>query len=273
MARESSPIYLAETDRVQGRLKNTLETARQNGQIPVENIAPLPEDKLSDFMRLWRIWTVTLMSLYKGEWSGKQAAQYLMEARGVFVTYYSNQEVVSAARKMKVDPEGHEYQMRSEMLRDFGKFLLHTAQLTGNPIFIDHAVEAFSKAVEESQENTSAHALATMEREIGNRQSRSQIDWKIFRSAYQTAVLLSPQAGGLDRAAAISWWYTREALIAGRANDLKYGLKNLRGLCQAGGVNWFARYPLKEAVSSVFGISRRLTAPKHIAPAPTHIQA
>ncbi len=266
MTRESSPIYLAETDRVHGRLREALETARQQGQIPVENIASLPDDKLGEFMRWWRIWTVTLMSLYKGQWNGKQAAQYLMEAKGVFVTYYSHTEVAKAARKMKVDPEGHEYQMRPEMLRDFGKFLLHTAQLTGNPIFIDHAVEAFSRAVEESQEDTSVHALATMEREIANRQNEGRIDWEVFQSAYRTAVLLSPQAGGLDRAAATSWWYTQEALIAGRTNDLKYGLKNLMGACQAGGVNWFTRYPLKEAISSVFGLSRRLTAPQHIAP-------
>ncbi len=75
MTRESSPIYLAETHRVHGRLREALETARQQGQIPVENIASLPDDKLGEFMRWWRIWTVTLMSLYKGEWNGKQAAQ------------------------------------------------------------------------------------------------------------------------------------------------------------------------------------------------------
>jgi hypothetical protein len=45
------------------------------------------------------------MSLYKGEWNGKQAAKYLLEAEGVIQTYYENQVVVKAAEKMKKIPK------------------------------------------------------------------------------------------------------------------------------------------------------------------------
>jgi hypothetical protein len=59
--------------------------------------------------------------------------------------------------------------------------------------------------------------------------------------------------------AAVSWWYVRESLLAGRRKDLKLGLNNLRVASQNLGVNWIKTYPLREVATWILSISRRLT--------------
>lgn len=260
MGKETESIYQAEIKRVKGPKREALEMAREHGRVSPETIGILPREKLVDLMRWWRIWAVTLMSLHKGEWGGGQAAEYLLEVRDVFQTYYDHPLVIRAAEEMRTDPEGHEYQMAAEMSRDKGRYCLYVASLTGNSVFLNQAAGHFDKAVREAEQGTSAWAVATMEKEVTNRRLGKGVDWETFTLAYQTAVALSPQAGGWDRMVAVSWWYVKEALLAGRREELRSGLENLEKASQERGINWILQCPLKDLVSSLLGISRRATA-------------
>ena len=258
--KESDLIYQAELKRVMGPAREAIEDARKNAAISPEEIESLSPKKLIDKMRFWRIWAVTLMSLHKKEWNGRRAAEYLFEARDLLKTYYAHPIVKEAAAEMKTDPEGHEYQMLAEMYRDRGKFFLYVAGLTGDAFFLSHAHWFFEKAIENAEKDTSAWAVATMEREITKRIKGKEINFNIFREAYQVAVELSPQAGGWDRMAAVSWWYVKESLLAVRMGDLRLGFDNLQTATQKLGVGWIRRYPLREISSSILGVSRGVTA-------------
>lgn len=252
-------IYLAESLRVKGQMAAAVAICQKEAGIPFEQISAVPREEMVELIQLWRIWTVSLSGLYKKQWNGRKAADYLLAAKGVFLKYYCNRHVQETARETRRDPQGHEYWMRAEMFRDFGKFLLHLAEISGNPEYIEHAVMVFDKAIEASEAGTSARAVATMEKEVANRQFGEKINWDVFTPAYQVAVQLSPQAGGWDRMAAVSWWYAWEALLAGKKEQLQLGLENLKDASRSLGVNWIIRYPLKEATSSSLGVSRRLT--------------
>lgn len=252
-------IYLAESLRVKGQMAAAVAICQKEAGIPSEQISAVPREEMVELIQLWRIWTVSLSGLYKKQWNGRKAADYLLTAKGVFLKYYCNRHVQETARETRRDPQGHEYWMRAEMFRDFGKFLLYLAELSGNPQYLEHAVEVFTRAIEASEAGTSAWAVASMEKEIAERQSGNEIDWDVFTPAYRTAVQLSPQAGGWDRKAAVSLLFAREALFAGKKEQLQLGLENLKDASRSLGVNWIIRYPLKEAASSLFGVSRRLT--------------
>lgn len=259
--KESDLIYQTELERVKGDAQKAVEDARENAAISPEEIKNLSSEELMNKMRLWRIWAVALMSLHKKEWDGMQAAEYLFEARDLFTTYYNHPGVKEAARAMKTDPKGHEYQMLAEMYRDKGKYYLYAAGLTGNTLFINKAINSFNEAILSAKKDTSAWAVATMEKEIAKRRKEEKIDFNIFKDAYQIAVSLSPQAGGWDRMAAVSWWYVKESLLAGKWEDLRLGLDNLQKATQELGVNWIKKYPLGEISASLLGISRRITVP------------
>lgn len=257
-----SLIYRAEMKRVMGSAREAIEDARRNATLSSLEIKSLSSEELVDKMRLWRIWAVTLMSLHKKEWNGKIAVEYLFEARDLFRRYYNHPSVKEAAPQMRTDPEGNEYQMTAEMNRDKGKFYFYAAGLTGKTPFLDSAYLFFNKAVLNAEEETSAWAVATMEGEITKRKCGRKIDFKRFNKAYQIAVELSPEAGGTDRMAAVSWWCVRESLLAGRRNDLRLGLNNLRTATQELGISWIKKYPLREISSSLLGAVRRVTLPK-----------
>lgn len=254
-----SIIYQAEMKRVMGPAREAIEDARRNATLSSSEIKNLSSEELVVKMCLWRIWAVTSMSLHKKEWNGKVAAEYLFEARDLFRRYYNHPNVKEAAFQMRTDPEGNEHQMAAEMNRDKGKLCLYAAGLTGNSLFLDSAYFFFQKATSYAEEKTSAWAVATMEREITKRKCGIKIDFKRFSKAYQIAVDLSPEAGGADRMAAVSWWYVRESLLAGRKKDLQLGLNNLRTASQELGINWIKKYPLRETSSSLLGVARRLT--------------
>lgn len=260
MSKESPLIYQAEAKRVKGPTKEALESARERGAIDPETISSLPPEELADKWRWWRIWTVTLLSLYRGEWNGQKAADYLLEARNVIKTYYCNQDAWERAKTLKTDAEGHEYQMAAEVCRDEGKYFLCAASLTGNNVFVKEAIVSFEEAISLAEKGTSAWAVAIMEKEISQKQGGQPINWEIFRKAYETIVKLAPQAGGWDRMAAVSWWYTKEALWAGKKKELQLGLENLKRASHELGINWIKKYPLQEIVSSLFTVTRRVTA-------------
>jgi hypothetical protein len=260
MSKEAPIVYHAEAKRVKGPQREALEMARKHGRIDPKMVETLPPEELADKMRWWRIWTTTLMSLHKGEWCGEQAAKYLLEAKSVFQAYYNQETTIQTAREMKSDAEGHEYQMMAEMFRDKGRYCLCVASLIGNAGMVTQAVMYFNQATKEAEKDTSAWAVASMEEQIARRRLGRRINWKTFTLAYQTAVKLSPEAGGWDRMAAVSWCYTKEALLAGRKDNLRVGLTNLREASQKLGVNWVKRYPLKDLVSSALSVSRRIGA-------------
>lgn len=252
-------VYRAEEMRVSGNLREAIALAREYAEISPEDISNIPPEVLNHLMQLWRIWTVSLMSLHKREWNGNRAAELLLQAQHVFQTFYNHPATIEAAQEMPQDSQGAEYEMRAEMCRDEGRFCLYWAALTGNSSFLKEAIECFNQAIEATREGSSARGVATMEREIARRQKGEQINWEVFSDAYRIVVDLSPQAGGWDRKAAVSWWYAKEALLAGRGANLTEGLNNLRSACQEGEVNWISRYPLRELSAFILGISRRIT--------------
>jgi len=148
--------------------------------------------------------------------------------------------------------------MKAEMCRDQGEWWQRWAHLTGNPECLERAIRCYNKAIETATEGSSARAVATMEREIVKRQRGKKINWGVFSSAYIKVVELSPKAGGWDRKAAFSWWYTREAILAGRLEEIKQGLNNLREACQKGKTPWI-KYPLKEIIQLLLFKAQRST--------------
>lgn len=232
-------------------------TLPQEAGIDMLSVSGLPKQDLTNYMRAWRIWTTTLMQLYKGEWNGNRAAQFLWEARNVF-NYYNHRSVVEAAQQMKTDPENHEYQMRAEMLRDKGQYWLRLAELTGNPELIKRAGGCFMVAIEEAAEGTSIRALVSMEKEIARRKLGIKMSWPDFSSAYQIVSGLSSDAGNWDRLATVSWMYTKEALLAGKKEQFQDGLTSLQLASKNLSVNWI-KYPLKEISGVPLDLSRRAT--------------
>lgn len=254
---ESPGIYQTEAEGP--TLQEALQDARRFGEINPVKIARLSQKELTDIMCWWRVWVVSLTTLHEAEGDGQQATEYLLEAKEVIDAYYQHPAVIEASEKMERDSEGHKYQMRAAMLRDEGKWYLCMAQLTGNSSFVAQALDCFEKAIQAATENSSTWAVVIMEKETTKRQSGKKIDWGVFSQAYQTAVGLCPQAGGWNRMAATSWCYIKEALPAGRGKDLELGLNNLIKATRNLGFNWVIRYPLWDIVTSLLGVTRRLT--------------
>jgi hypothetical protein len=249
-----------EEKRSVGNHAQALAEARRNGSIEVREIAHLPKDDLENKMRIWRQWTTLLSSIYKDELNGKSGVQMLYESRDVIRNYYYNEHVWQAALDMEYDnPEKtREYQMAAEMCRDEGKFWLNVSQVQPH-IFVDRAVTAFDEALTLSKKGTSAHALAYMEKAVIQRHQGKKIEFEKFSRSYYTVMDLAPKAGGDDRAAAVSWMYTREALLAGRSQDVTLGFTNLKEAC--GDQKSWLNYPLREVTTAVFGQTKRFSAP------------
>lgn len=250
-------VHEAEKQRAAGDLERAIALARQYADIKPEEIET--HENLPPLMQLWRIWAVSLMSLSQKQWNGNKAANCLLQAREVFERFYHHPQVIEAAPEMDQDSRQAEYRMRAEMLRDEGKLWQYWAGLTGNTFFLDKAIECFNQAIQATLEGTSVWGVATMEKEIATRLKGGKINWAEFSRAYETVVELSPQTGGWDRKAAVSWWYVKEALLARRKAELIRGLNNLHDACQEGKVNWITRYPLRELWTFILGVSRRIT--------------
>jgi hypothetical protein len=195
----ANEIYRAESARVSGKFGKALMSARENGEINPASLNTLTTDELENKMRYWRLWTVTLQSLAKRTLNGDQAAEYLMEARGVISTYYNNHIVAEVASKMRQDAEGNEYQMLAEMWRDKAQQMEILAVLTGSSPFLQRAVDCYGEAIQAAIFGSSAFSLATMEQLIAERRLGARIDFSPqapFTQAYLQVVELSPQAGG-----------------------------------------------------------------------------
>jgi hypothetical protein len=255
-------VTSSEQERAQGNLDRVLKLVRGNSKINPPEIINLPHEQLVSLMQLWRIWTVSLMSLAGKKWNGDKAAELLLEARGVFLRYYEHPFVQEVASKMRNDPSGAEYQMLPEMNRDEGKWWETWARLTGRPEYLERAIGCYNEAIRAATEGSSAWGVATMEREIAERQRGGKINWDVFSFAYRKVVELAPQAGGWDRKAAVSWWYIREAILAGRRKEIKEGLTNLQNACQEGKIPWI-KYPLTEIIQLILSTVRRATYTGH----------
>jgi len=254
-------VNSAENQRVQGNFVKAITLAREHSQINTTEISELTWKQLTSFMQLWRILTVSLMSLANGKWNGNEAAKLLLEARDVFRTYYNHLCVKLAASEMKTAPAETEYQILeilAEMYRDQGNWWQRWARLTGIARYLEKAIDCYDKAAQAAIEGSSAWGVATMEREIAKRQRGEKIDWNAFSCAYRKVVELAPQTGGWDRKAAVSWWYLREAILAGRLEGIKEGFNNLLSACQEGKTSWI-KYPLKELIQLVFSKVRENT--------------
>lgn len=226
--------------------------------IDVFSVSGLPKQDLVNYMRAWRIWTTTLMQLYKRKWHGDQAAKFLWEAKNVATQYYNHSQVMEAARGMKTDPEGHDYQMRAEMLRDEGKLALCLAELTGNPVLIREATNRFELAILAAEEGSATRALAAMEHKIALKRSGIGIDWPWFKTNYQTIANSTKKSGNYDRLATASWMYAKQAILGGKKAEFTTGFRNLQAASKNLGANW-VKHPLKEIMGVPLAISRRLT--------------
>lgn len=261
MSKESS-IYQTETKRVKGGKKDLLEAikeAKYYGEIPGKRILSLSGEELAEKMRYWRIWMVAEISLSKEVWTGGKAAEYLSEAVKVFKNYYEHPRVKKEAQTLKTDPKGHEYQMAAEMARDKGKYWWRYGQLTGYKLSLDFAVWEFERAVSLAEKGTSAWALASMEKEMVKRKISGEFDFKRFQENYKVVVSLAPQAGGYDRMAVVSWWYTKEALRQVDLKEVKRGIESLQKACKELGFNWWKRYPLADLIFLPKALVQRVT--------------
>lgn len=214
---------------------------------------------LTNIMDYWRREVVTLTIRSQEEWKGEEAAQDLSHAKQLIDTRYRDY-LVAATERATSDP-GWKDDLAAAMYRDEAKLLLNTAQLTGNPSLITQAVECFEKAIQAATTGSSLQARIIMEREIAGRQGGKEINWEKFSQAYQTMTKLCPQAGNWERLAKTSWEYIGESLLAGRGKDLRTGLTNLKKATEKLGFNWVMRYPLWNIVTSLLGVTRRLTYP------------
>lgn len=75
------------------------------------------------------------------------------------------------------------------------------------------------------------------------------INFARLTTAFKKVIETSPQAGGYDRLAAASWWYSREALFSGHPRSAMHGLDVLRRLPIP--IKIKVAIPLKEAVSPI----------------------
>lgn len=139
-------IYQAEALRVAGKLPEALEQVKDS-LINPEIIPVLPDQVLSDYIRKWRIWTVTGMSMAQKKWLAGNARDALLAVKPIFTTYYHHPEVEIRSRNYLQDNEGHLYDHRAEMLRDEGKYWLVAYSISGNTIFLNHAEISFEHAV------------------------------------------------------------------------------------------------------------------------------
>jgi hypothetical protein len=259
----ANEIYRAESARVSGKFGKALMSARENGEIKPASLNTLTTDELENKMRYWRLWTVTLHSLFSKTWNGNQAADYLQEARDVIITYYQNEVVQKAAARMTHDAESHEYQMLSEMQRDKAKQMEKLAALTGNNVFLQTAVCYYQRAIQSAIAGSSASFLTTMEEFVAERKlGQRTIDFgpqSPFTQAYLQVVELSPQAGGADRKAAASWMYIHEAFLANNREAAKFAFVNLEQACADLKVSWVKRYFIKDLASPIISLCRKKT--------------
>ena len=251
-------VHQAELTRVRGDFREAIEQARAKGTLTREEIAGKPDGELREIMELWRVWEVSLLSVSQKQIGGKAAARFLREAREVVEQYYYDPHAWEVAKAMKTDAHGNEYQMASEMCRDEGKLHLYIYHLTLEPSQLQLAIESFDEAVNLAEQGTSAFAVATMEREMVGKEQGKPINFEVFTEAYKSAVELAPQAGGWDRLAAISWWYTRESLLAGNREGILLGATNLLKAVKEGKQNPL-KFVAKDLARPVMDRVKRLT--------------
>ena len=254
-------IYQAERNRASltnPGLWQALTFAREQERISHGDLRQLSEPELEGKMKTWRIWVNSAKSLSNTAWSTGEATEFLREARGVIAMYYYHPVVWEAADKMKIDSDGHEYQMAAEMCRDEAKYWLAVGLLLGNPQIRQRAIQSLDEAVILAEKETSAGALATMEREIIKKQEGEQIDWEEFTAAYNIVLQLREKAGGCDRVAAISWEYCKQSVQTGKFKELTDGWTNLHQATAQTGASWI-KYPVKELVEWGVSVSRRIT--------------
>lgn len=142
-------IYQAEALRVAGKLPEALEQVKDS-LIDPETIPQLHDNLLSDYIRQWRIFTVTGMSLAQRRWLAKNARDTLLAVKPIFTTYYHNPIIDARSRGYLTDNEGHLYDHRAECLRDEGKYFLVAFYISGNSKFLNQSVVTFERAVSQA---------------------------------------------------------------------------------------------------------------------------
>lgn len=138
-------IYRAENLRVAGQLEKALAEV-YDARIDPTTIPSLSDNLLSDYIRKWRVWTVTGMSLAQKQWFAKDARDTLLAIKPIFTDYYNNSDVQRRSRNYLKDNEGHDYDHWAEMLRDKGKYWLVAYDISINSRFLDESIENFQTA-------------------------------------------------------------------------------------------------------------------------------
>lgn len=254
---ERKELYEAERLRASGNWQGAIKLAERWALLTRNEIDQLSSQDLQTKMSFWRIMAVSLLSASQKTWSGSEAGKRLFKARNVIANYYENETVKRVASLLQTDHEGHQYQMRPEQVRDIGKYLTYTAALTGNTAFLNEAVRRFDEAIELA--GASAWGVAVMEQEILRRKSSKAITWNRFKEAYETVVVLAPDAGGWDRQAAVSWWYILEAFRLGKIEEVRVGFENLTQATRSEKSSWLKKYLIPDLTRKVMETSRRLT--------------
>lgn len=138
-------IYRGENLRLSGQFGAALATVR-NALIEPGTIPTLSDPLLSDYIRKWRILTVTGTSLAQRKWLAKNARGILLQVRYIFSTYYHHPDVERKAPQYLQDNEKHEYDHYTEMIRDEGRYFMASFNIFEKRDFLENAIEAFQKA-------------------------------------------------------------------------------------------------------------------------------
>jgi len=251
-------ITAAETNRVNRQLLEAIAVARSHGTASQEELAALSNTpEFVRLMQLWRIWTVSLGSVYKRTRNGQDSLFYLLEMRQVIRNYY-NDPVIQQVASDIFEIDRAEYFMYPEMMRDKGAYWTNVSNLTNNIFWLDCALQAYRNAHAASPPESSVHNLSAMQSAIVGRYLGKSVDFIDFQNAYRKVIQEAEQVGNHDRKAVCSWWYTKEALLGNNLNAAHEGFSNLRASADALHIPWI-RYPLQEAVGIVLTLSRRAT--------------
>ena len=133
----------------------------------------------------------------------------------------------------------------------------------GSMFHLNTGFYCLQQAIRSAEKETSAWALATMEEEIARRQNKEVFNYQLLSTAYDIIIKLSPNAGGADRAATVSWWFVKESLHIGNREAVQKGLNNLKKACQQQSRNWL-EFPLNDLKLAVANQAQRITLPNPI---------
>ncbi len=259
MSGEREELYEAEDQRAEHQFTTSLDEARFHSWLTTTQIRTLSSDERRDKMQWWLIGIDSLLSIAKRRLTGWETANILDEAHMVIEKYLYDPVVWREAQDIQKDKEKHEFFMASEMCTHEARFHRQVALITGDKEALKLSETSFKEAIELANPESSAYAMAVMEREMLKHQTGEEFDWDIFTKAYTKGVTITANAKNYDRMAALSWWYLCEALVQGKEPAKALGWQHLKEATMVQKKDVFY-YPIKQLTEWATHITQRVTS-------------